>query len=609
MRVSLMSLHDQEAFLKSIHPFELLNPQELKKTTNSMDIAYYKKDTVLISPSTPPESLFVIVKGEVGEYHNDELVKVYSNSNTFDADSLIYDKSEDSFIVLEELICLEIKKEDFKKLIEVNSAFKKYYINDLANKIQSAKQKEYSTQMSGFMIARVSDTYLHAPCVVNFDTPIMDALQKMEELKTNCILVQEEKNLGIVTDSILRKHILYEDYDKFGPIGPIALHPIISIEHNDFLFNALLEFTKNSIKRIVVKKGDKVIGILEQLDLLSYFANHTYLVSVQIKKANSIDELKAASQDFINIIKKLHVKGTKVEYISKLISELNEKIYEKLYSMIVPEDLQERAALVVMGSEGRKEQMLKTDQDNALIIEDGLDATLFEPYMQTFTKTLIDFGFPPCEGNIMVSNPYWCKPFSKYKGEILRWLEAPHGDDYMHLAIFFDSLCVAGNKNLLFELKDLIYEGVKDRSVFMANFAKAALLFETPIGMFSNIISKNNQINIKKGGIFPIVQGIRSLALENKIYQTNTNSRIRELKNIKIFDEAFSGALEEAFDTLLNLRLKERLRTFEHEHTVNNLIHVNNLNQLEVELLKDSLKIVNKFKDFLSHHFKLSMVQ
>jgi CBS domain-containing protein len=345
------------------------------------------------------------------------------------------------------------------------------------------------------------------------------------------------------------------------------------------------------------------------LDLLSYFANHSYLVAVQIKKATSIQELKLASFDFINIIKKLHAKGTKVEYIAKLISELNEKIYEKLYEMIVPKELAQKACLIVMGSEGRKEQMLKTDQDNALIISDDTDAKEYENYMEKFTATLIDFGFPKCEGNIMVSNPYWRKNLKNFKTEIDRWLEAPSGDDYMHLAIFFDAIAVAGNPELLYELKNMVFERVKDRSVFMANFAKAALIFETPIGMFTNLISKDNKIDMKKGGIFPIVQGIRSLALENSIYKTNTNSRIRALKKMKILDESFAGALEEAFDTLLNLRLHERLRFYESKHNSGgNMLDIENLNQLEAELLKDSFKIVNKFKSFLSHHFKLNMV-
>ncbi|MBL0708569.1 MAG: cyclic nucleotide-binding/CBS domain-containing protein [Sulfurimonas sp.] len=603
-----MSLHDQKAFLKSIHPFERLENKELTKAVNSMNIAYYKKDELLISPEKTSKFLYLIIKGEVGEYHKDELIKVYHNSNTFDADSLIYEKTEDSFKVLEELICFEMKKEDFLSLLDSNSSFKEFYISDLANKIHSAKQKEYTTQMSGFMIARITDSYLHAPCIVDTKTSIMNALYRMEEIKTNCILVKDGDEYGIVTDSILRKNVLYNDYDKNAPIGPIALKPIITMEHDDFLFNALLSFTKNSIKRIIITKDDEIIGVLEQLDLLSYFANHTYLVAVQIKKATSIEELKLASHDFINIIKKLHAKGTKVEYISKLIAELNEKIYEKLYEMIVPEHLRKDACLIVMGSEGRKEQMLKTDQDNALIIRDGVEVSQYKECMKEFTQTLIEFGFPKCDGNIMVSNQYWRKSFNDFQDEIFRWLEAPNKDDYMNLAIFFDSIAVAGDFELINNLKDIIYKNIKDKDVFLANFAKAALIFETPIGMFTKLISTNDQIDMKKGGIFPIVQGIRSLALEEGIRETNTNDRIRLLVKANILEKKFANLIEEAFDTLLNLRLKERLSCIGHEEDANNFIYVQNLNQLEADLLKDSFKIVNKFKNFLSHHFKTGMV-
>ncbi len=605
-----MSMYDLEAFLRSIHPFQLLSKQEIGKAIGAMNIAYYKKDTTLFSPQSSAEFLYIIIKGEVGEYYEDELIKVYSKGNSFDADALIYGKSDDSFVVLEELICYELKKVDFLTLLDSNASFKAYFIQDLANKIQSAKQKEYTTELSGFMMARVQDSYLHEPTIVEKECSIMDALRQMEHKKSSCIIVQngDDYTHGIVTDSVVRRHVLFNEYDKNAAIGPIALHPIITIEVDDYLFNALLSFTKHSIKRIVVTRKGEIVGILEQLDLLSYFANHTYLVAVQIRKAETIDELKQASFDLINIIKKLHAKGTKVDYIAKLISEINEKIYEKLYHMIVPKELWHKACLIVMGSEGRKEQMLKTDQDNALIIDDDMDASVYEPYMKRFTEVLIDFGFPPCEGNIMVSNAYWCKPMREYKKEITRWCDMPSMEDVMNLAIFFDALCVAGEAKMLAELKASIFERTRGQDVFMANFAKAAVAFETPIGMFTNLIANNNKIDVKKGGIFPIVQGIRSLSLQQGIEETDTVSRIKELIHKGILDEDFAGALAEAFDTLLNLRLKDRLARSASGTAFDNLIDITALNQLELELLKDSFKIVNKFKKFLSHHFKLSMV-
>jgi CBS domain-containing protein len=581
----------------------------MDKAIGSMNIAYYKKDTLLLSPSKPAEFLYILLKGKVGEFHEEELIKVHSKSSSFDADALIYGTSESSFKVLEELICYEMKKADFLALLDSNKAFKGYFIQDLANKIQSAKQKEYTTELSGFMMARVQDSYLHVPTIVEKECSIMDALKQMEAKKSSCIIVRngDGYEYGIVTDSVLRRHVLFNEYDKHAPIGPIALHPIITIEAEDYLFNALLSFTKHSIKRIVVTRDSEIIGILEQLDLLSYFANHTYLVAVQIRKATTIDELKQASCDLISIVKKLHAKGTKVDYIAKLISEINEKIYEKLYYMILPEALAKKACLIVMGSEGRKEQMLKTDQDNALIVSDEMDASLYEPYMQRFTETLIDFGFPRCEGNIMVSNPYWCKHLSDYEKEIKRWFDERSMEDVMNMAIFFDATGVAGEMSMLKRLKDAIFENIEEQSPFLSSFAKAAVSFETPIGIFTNLIAENNRIDVKKGGIFPIVHGIRALALEHKIEVSDTNSRIKRLAKMDVFDNDFAGALIEALDTLLNLRLKERLARGE-QKSMDNFVNIEMLNQLELELLKDSFKIVNKFKKFLTHHFKLALV-
>ncbi len=606
-----MSLYNQESFIKSIHPFEMLTQNELEQIINSLNITYYKKNETLISSEQLPNKLFIIVKGEVGEYSGNELIKVYGDSNIFDTNSLIYNKTEDSFVVLEELICFELDKKIFLKLLDANSNFKNFFIQDLADKIQSAKQKAYSSELSSFMVAKVFDTYIHSPCIVDAGTPIMTSLKKMVKTKNKCIIVKNGTNYeyGIVTDSTIRKYVLFNDYSKFDPIGPIALHPIITIEYSEFLSDALLLMTKNSIKRVVVMRDKKVFGILEQLDLLSYFANHSHLVSVQIKKAQNIEELKYACLDFINIIKKLHSKGTKVEYISQLISELNEKVYERLYEMIIPKTLADKAALIVMGSEGRKEQILKTDQDNALIIDDFEDEKEFEPYMLKLNKTLLEFGFPKCEGSIMVSNPYWRKRAKDFLSEIKRWLESPSGDDYMHFAIFFDSICVAGDKKLLENLKLEIFKEIKGKDVIMANFAKASLLFETPIGLFSNLKTKHNKIDVKKGGIFPIVQGIRSLALESQITQTNTVSRIKELVKMGLLEQRFASELIESFDTLINLRLKQRLRELNSDKkSKKDIVDTSSLNKLELDLLKDSFKIVNSFKKFIAHHFKTDMV-
>ncbi|HIP61346.1 MAG TPA: cyclic nucleotide-binding/CBS domain-containing protein, partial [Sulfurovum sp.] len=219
-----------------------------------------------------------------------------------------------------------------------------------------------------------------------------------------------------------------------------------------------------------------------------------------------------------------------------MVAQLNAKVYEKLFSLIMPEELQDKCALLVMGSEGRNEQILKTDQDNALIIQDGMDEEQFRLPMEQFTKALIGFGFPPCDGNIMVSNPYWRRTQAEFVLQIDAWLNGSKMEDYMNLAIFFDAKVVAGDSTLLDSLKNTLFDRIDNKDVFMAFFAKATLTFGTPIGMFSNLIAKNDEIDLKKGAIFAIVQGVRSLALEYKLDELSTIARIKKLHQLDVLD-------------------------------------------------------------------------
>ncbi len=603
-----MSLRDQKAFLSNIHPFKVLNENQMDKCINNMDIAYYPKDSTLINPENIPNYFFIIIKGIVHEYKNEELVMNYHHEDSFDANSLIYGKSKNTFKVYEDLICYELEKKIFLDLIEENSEFKNFFLNNLVHKIQTLKNKEYTSELSSFMISRVEDTLIHEACIVEENTKLTDAISKSIEYKTSTIIVKKENQYGIITDSLLKMKVLLEGRDLNISVENIAIFPLLTVKHDDYLFEALTLLIKKGIKRVgVVNNNNQLMGILEQLDILSHFANHTYVVDTQIKKAKTIEELKLASNDLINIIKALNAKGVKVNHISNLVGQLNTKIYKKLFQLIVPLQLQKNACFIVMGSEGRNEQIVKTDQDNALIIKNNIDIEQYRPYMQKMTETLIDFGYPPCEGNIMVSNPFWCKNVKDYHNETARWIEAPDMQNYMDLAIFFDSFAVAGDKDLLINLKDNLFNKLHNKSVFMAYFAKATLTFDTPTTVAS-FMTKTHNIDIKKVGIFPIVQGIRSLALREKIRETTTIKRIKILQDKKILENNMANELIEAFDVLCTLRLKAQLEQILNKQKINNEIDTHSLSKIERDLLKDSLKIVIAFKKFIIYTFKIDKI-
>ena len=603
-----MSIQDQRKLIESIHPFELLSSTTMDNLMSKIDIAYYPNGTLLISPTISSIAFYIIIKGSVTEYIDDEIHNVYSAGDSFDADALIYGKTKAKFVVDEDLICYEVKKEDFLDLMQ-DKKVQSYFLQDFITRHQQLKEYDQQSDLSPFLISKVSDIFLHVACVVDTDESIYGALKKQQELRAKVIIVKEVDGYSIVTDTNLRQRVLLGENDISKKIGSIASKGLITIDVNDFLFNALLLMTHNAIKRVVVLENEKIVGVLEQLDLLSYFASHSHLVAVQIDKASTLSDLKLLDQDFKNLIITLRAKGVKVRYITKLIATLNFKVYKKVFEMCVEEDLRDKCALIVMGSEGREDQTLRSDQDNALIIQNGIDTELFKAPMMKLNSHLLELGFPKCNGDVMVSNEFWRRNTSSYKELIEKWTYDMSDESVQNLSIFLDAKCVAGDCTLLDELVTFLHSSFHSRDDVLAHIAKAVLNFDTPLSLFSGFVLEkeyNNRLDLKKGGIFALVHGVRTLCLQYEIKATNTIERIKELNNIGVIDKTFATELIESFDTLSSIRLKAMLEAKTIDEA--NYINPRNLEKNQRDLLKDSFKIINKFKKFMSFHFHLNMV-
>ncbi|MGE3300023.1 MAG: DUF294 nucleotidyltransferase-like domain-containing protein [Arcobacter sp.] len=593
-----MSILEQKKVISSIHPFQNLTSEQLDTFVENMDIVYFKKNETVQAQGSTPQSLFFILKGIIQEKQDDEVFSIYSKNEIFDSISLIENYSKNSFVTAEETICYTLPREIFIEILHENQELENYFFQSIAEKLNNNILYEKNKEMANIMIAKVKDAKIHKAVIVDINISIFEAATIIKKEKVPTILLKDENGeMYIVTDSDFRQKVILNRMDFDDKIVKIATKGLIYINEDDFLFNAQLIMAKHGIKRVVVKNDkDEIIGILDQISLSSFFATNIFSVSNQIVKAETIDELKEASLSFIKIIKSLNAKGVKIEFISKLINQLNKKLLDKLYKVLAPSELYEKSCLVVMGSEGRGEQILKTDQDNALILSDDctIDEKELQEFTTKFTETLVDFGFPRCEGNIMVSNPYWCRKESDFKDLIYTWINEPNGDNFMNIAIFYDAVCVSGNKNLITHLKEYLFKLTSNSLSFYAHFAKVITSFDVPLGFFDGFVfnSKDNkhknEIDIKRGGIFILVQGIRSLSLENKIFNTNTNKRIKKLTELGVLEEEFAKELTMAFNFLTNLKLKSNLEKLDKKSDIDNYINPDNLNTMEIDLLKES---------------------
>ena len=613
-----MSILEQESFISSIHPFENLTQNELETFVENIDVVYFKENEVVQKQDSEPTHLYFVLKGLIQERKENEVLSLYSKNEIFDSISLIENFSKNSFVTAEETICYTLPREIFMKILHENDKLKKYFFQSISEKLNNNINSENNKEMANIMIAKIKDAKIHKAVIIDTNKSIFEAASIIKKEKIPTILLRDEVGeMYIVTDSDFRQKVILNRMDFDDKVVKIASKGLIYVDEDDFLFNAQLIMAKHGLKRVIVQNDKKeIVGILDQISLSSFFATNTFSVSNQIVKAETVEELKEASLSFIKIIKSLNAKGVKIEFISKLINQLNKKLLDKLYIILAPEELQGKSCLVVMGSEGRGEQILKTDQDNAIILDDDcvISDEKLKEFTNKFTETLVDFGFPRCEGNIMVSNPYWCRKESSFRDLIYEWITQPSPDNFMNLAIFYDAVCVSGNRELVLKLKEYIFKIASNSQQFNAHFAKIITSFNVPLGFFDGFVldSKDNkhknELNIKKGGIFIIVQGVRSLSLEYKLYNTSTAKRIKKLNELGVIENELANEITMAFNFLTNINLKSNLEKLDKNEKVDNYINPNNLNTMEKDLLKDSFKIVNKFKKKLEFHFKLNYV-
>ncbi|MCT7486102.1 DUF294 nucleotidyltransferase-like domain-containing protein [Aliarcobacter cryaerophilus] len=611
-------MQEQKKFISNIHPFNNLNTFELDDLVEDLDIVYFKANSIVQAQDSNPEFLYFVLKGLIQEINDDEVLSVYSKGEIFDSVSLIKNHSKNSFVAIEESICYALKKERFIQILSSNQQLENYFFQSISDKLNNNILNEKNKDMANIMIAKVKDAKVHKAVVVDTNKTIYEAATIIKQEKIPTLLLKDEDGeMYIVTDSDFRQKVILNRMDYDDLVVKIASKGLIYINEDDFLFNAQLQMAKHGLKRVVVKNDhDEIVGILDQISLSSFFATNTFAVSNQIINAETLDELKEASHSFIKIIKSLNAKGVKIEFISKLINQLNKKLLDKLYKILAPKELIGKSCLVVMGSEGRAEQILRTDQDNALIISDdcSISEEKLREFTHLFTETLVDFGFPRCEGNIMVSNPYWCRKQSDFKELIYEWVNSPSGDNFMNIAIFYDALCVSGDIEIIKELKNYLFKISSNSQSFYTNFARVINSFDVPLGFFDGFVfnSKDekhkDEIDIKRGGIFIIVQGIRSLSIQNRVLNTNTIKRINSLKELKVLDDESAKELIMAFNILNSLKLKASLEKLDKKEKIDNFVNPNRLTIMEKDLLKESFKIVNRLKKRLENHFKLNYV-
>jgi CBS domain-containing protein len=434
----------------------------------------------------------------------------------------------------------------------------------------------------------------------------------MSEQGLRHVLVRDGERVGMFTTTDLRDALLRPVPPQQQAVREVARFELIGLAPDAEVFEALLLMIRHHVHRVLVRDGETIVGVLSQLDLMSFVSTHSNLVALQIEQAASVAELKQAALQMDAMIVLLHSDGIRIELVARLVHELNRQLLARLWTMLAPAELVANSCLIVMGSEGRGEQILKTDQDNGLLLRDGFATDGIEQLTERFSAALIGFGYPPCPGNIMVSNPLWRQPLAGFKQTLRGWLFGGETNGVMNLAIFLDAAVVAGDAGLLREARRFVDESLVGDDVFFARFVNAADQFSEPGGWWARLGGLRGRdeqaFDLKKLGTFPVVHGARTLALQHHIAEIGTAARLRALAERQHLPQQMARDLTEALHFLMVLKLDNNLRQRRSGQPVNNLVQLSTLGTLERDLMKDSLAIIKAFRQHLRLHYRLDFL-
>ena len=599
------------AFPFSLSPFDCLDPDERRQVRGSVDIAYFPQQAVILEPGATPSHLFVIVKGYVQQMDDGEVVATLGPDDCFDGRSLVAGRVSSRFVAAQEVVAYQLARQTVIELIASNATFGALLFADLGHKLSVLAERQQPRELPSLSLSRVGEAFLRPVHSVDAATDILSVVRLMREQRTSSVVVLDAVGgrKGIFSRTLLQQAILDGRPLQTMPVGDWARYPLIEIRSTELLGDAMATMLRHRIHRLVVEEGGQMLGVLEALDLLSYLSNQSHIVTLQIEQARDLDSLASAAAQITKVIALLFRSGSRVELIARLVQQLNARLFERAWQLIAPPDLVANSCLFVMGSEGRGEQLLKTDQDNGLILRDGYEPPADLPAIcERFSAALGVFGYPPCPGGIMLSNPAWRRTVQDFAATLREWVWQPGGDNLMHLAIFMDAHAVAGDAALLAQVSDSLHQLATDNDALLGRFAAAIDAFEAHAGWLSKLFSLGETpppLHLKKAGLFPLVHGVRSLALAHQVRATSTAARVQALVGLGALSPGEGEDLAEALHVFMALKLKAGLAEQEQARPVSGTVVVQQLSSLDRDLLKDALGVVKRFQQLLRTRFHL----
>lgn len=634
-------MENKLSFLLSIPPFSGLPIEVVNSIAEALEEVSYTKDKLVYQQEiTRMKGVDIVVEGEFESFFydgNDDKrdLEFLKPGRLFGGISVLLNRKKalKSVIAKKGTLVYVIPRKLFKELCTTYESFFQFFTDDFGKRMLNeefahfykkpalfeesylASEQMYSRKIEGINYQRLTICQQH--------TPIFECAIKMAQQKISCLFISNSDNkiIGFITDITLRDRVIAQKLDVNNAVEQVMDSSIISIRSEAFIYEAILLMFQTKSRYLLVENQGEFVGFLSRNRLLSEQAQSPLVFIQSVKSALSVKELKAKWQKVPSIVSQLLGRGVNAEIVNQVITTIADTISNKIIEETIKEigPAPAKFVFIVLGSEGRKEQTLKTDQDNAIIYEDKaneqreLVRSYFLDFATRVSDKLNEIGFVYCSGDFMAKNPKWTHSLSHWKRNYKEWIEDALPETAIKFSTFFDCRAIYGDLTIIDELREFVNEELNQpMEKFFVYMAKNALQYEPPLTFFKNIrtqkVDEKEVFDIKRA-MTPIVDLVRVYALQNKIFRKeNTGERLKELKKLGVFTDTQFQELMQSYYYLMSLRLKRQAQNIiDNNAEPTNYVALNSLTKIEQVTLKEIFKTIESFQNGIKLRFMGSL--
>lgn len=617
-------LIDIRNHLQQHAPFDELPEEALDQVAGNIEVAYFRAGRRILELGQSNSDLHYIRSGAVELYRRSgELYNRLGEGEVFGQMGLLMGRQvRFPATALEDTLIYLIPYPVFQRLFDNYDVFADFVEIEDKSRLRMAVSRSF--QANDSMNARLSRLLSRPAVTAPATVRLQEAARIMTDNRVSSLLLMEGSEpdagdlVGIITDRDLRTRAVADALPSETPVADIMSTNLITIRSDALVFEAMLQMLHNNVHHLPVMENGRPRGVVALSDIVKYESQSSlYLVS-NIHRQPDVRGLKAISGDVRNSFIRMVNEDANSQVVGSAMAGIGRSFTQRLLELgeqeLGPPPVP--YCFLALGSMAREEQLIVTDQDNAMILSDEFDPEEHDAYFLALAKFVSDglaeCGYAYCTGEIMATNTRWRQPLQVWKGYFTDWIDHPKAEALLNSNIFFDLAGVYGEIDYAEVLKDLIATRAQNSQRFLALMARNAINRTPPLGFFRQFVMEEDgkqqkTFNLKRRGTAPVSDLIRVHALSCGSREQNSFSRLKDIGKAGLLPEDGVSNLRDALEFIAHVRIRHQAAAVEEGREPDNNVRPEDLSPFERSHLKDAFQVVSQAQKFLRYRYNAHM--